>query len=89
MAGRDSDDDSDTEWAPLKQLEWYKSKANTIKGYGITTLEVVELVEDLISYLLKSLRSLTLKDWLAVAKCTRLRNAQIPKVFYEAAAGTI
>ncbi|KAH5767120.1 hypothetical protein HBI93_144230 [Parastagonospora nodorum] len=87
MAGRDSDDDSDTEWAPLKQLEWYKSKANTIssnsilqtnvrEGYGITTLEVVELVEDLISYL-------------AVAKCTRLRNAQIPKVFYEAAAGTI
>ncbi|KAH5412416.1 hypothetical protein HBI32_126860 [Parastagonospora nodorum] len=80
--------------------QWYKSKANTIssnsmsqtnvrEGYGITTLEVVELVEDLISYLLKSLRSLTLKDWLAVAKCTRLRNAQIPKVFYEAAAGTI
>ncbi|KAH4076259.1 hypothetical protein HBH50_003220 [Parastagonospora nodorum] len=100
MAGRDSDDDSDIEWAPLKQLEWYKSKANMIssnsmsqtnvrEGYGITTLEVVELVEDLISYLLKSLRSLTLKDWLAVAKCTRLRNAQIPKVFYEAAAGTI
>ncbi|KAH5229214.1 hypothetical protein HBH77_006400 [Parastagonospora nodorum] len=100
MAGRDSDDDSDTEWALLKQLEWYKSKANTTssnsmsqtnvrEGYRITTLEVVELVEDLISYLLKSLRSLTLKDWLAVAKCTRLRNAQIPKVFYEAAAGTI
>ncbi|KAH5464364.1 hypothetical protein HBI22_247680 [Parastagonospora nodorum] len=68
MAGRDSDDD-----------KWYKSKANTIssnsmsqtnvrEGYGITTLEVVELIEDLISY---------------------LRNAQIPKVFYEAAAGTI
>ncbi|KAH5184382.1 hypothetical protein HBH77_178390 [Parastagonospora nodorum] len=118
MAGRDSDDDSDTEWALLKQLEWYKSKANTTssnsmsqtnvrEGYGITTLEVVELVEDLISYvkkkdllekiqleksqsqLLKSLRSLTSKDWLAVAKCTRLRNAQIPKVFHEAAAGTI
>ncbi|KAH5340184.1 hypothetical protein HBI33_247010 [Parastagonospora nodorum] len=100
MAGRDSDDDSDIEWAPLKQLEWYKSKANTIssnsmsqtnvrEGYGITTLEVVELVEDLISYLLKSLRLPTSKDWLAVAKCTRLRNAQIPKVFYEAAAGTI
>ncbi|KAH4614491.1 hypothetical protein HBH82_006510 [Parastagonospora nodorum] len=100
MAGRDSDDDSDIEWAPLKQLEWYKSKANTIssnsmsqtnvrEGYGITTLEVVELVEDLISYLLKSLRLLTLKDWLAVAKCIRLRNAQISKVFYEAAAGTI
>ncbi|KAH6417836.1 hypothetical protein HBI59_249530 [Parastagonospora nodorum] len=79
MAGRDSDDDSNTEWAPPKQLEWYKSKANTTssnsisqtnvrEGYGITTLEVVELVEDLTSY---------------------LRNAQIPKVFYEAAAGTI
>ncbi|KAH5340105.1 hypothetical protein HBI33_250070 [Parastagonospora nodorum] len=65
------------------------SQTNVREGYGITTLEVVELVEDLISYLLKSLRSLTLKDWLAVAKCTRLRNAQIPKVFYEAAAGTI
>ncbi|EAT92627.2 hypothetical protein SNOG_16589 [Parastagonospora nodorum SN15] len=118
MAGRDSDDDSDTEWAPPKQPEWYKSKANTTssnsmsqtnvrEGYGITTLEVVELVEDLTSYvkkkdllekiqseksqsqLLKSLRSPTSKDWLAVAKCTRLRNAQIPKVFHEAAAGTI
>ncbi|KAH5208904.1 hypothetical protein HBH77_082990 [Parastagonospora nodorum] len=76
MAGRDSDDD-----------KWYKSKANTIssnsmsqtnvrEGYGIMTLEVVELIEDLISYL-------------AVAKCIRLRNAQISKVFYEAAARTI
>ncbi|KAH6098980.1 hypothetical protein HBI69_233070 [Parastagonospora nodorum] len=65
------------------------SQTNVREGYRITTLEVVELVEDLISYLLKSLRSLTSKDWLAVAKCTRLRNAQIPKVFYEAAAGTI
>ncbi|KAH6473454.1 hypothetical protein HBI59_021750 [Parastagonospora nodorum] len=65
------------------------SQTNVREGYGITTLEVVELVEDLISYLLKSLRSLTLKDWLAVAKCIRLRNAQIPKVFHEAAAGTI
>ncbi|KAH5821543.1 hypothetical protein HBI94_096620 [Parastagonospora nodorum] len=55
------------------------SQTNVREGYGITTLEVVELVEDLISYLLKSLRSLTLKDWLAVAKCTRLRNAQILK----------
>ncbi|KAH4071641.1 hypothetical protein HBH50_066420 [Parastagonospora nodorum] len=54
-------------------------QTNVREGYGITTLEVVELVEDLISYLLKSLRLLTLKDWLAVAKCTRLRNAQIPK----------
>ncbi|KAH6025708.1 hypothetical protein HBI54_243630 [Parastagonospora nodorum] len=74
--------------------QWYKSKANTTssnsmsqtnvrEGYRITTLEVVELIEDLTSYsqsqLLKSLRSLTLKDWLAVAKCTQLRNAQIPK----------
>ncbi|KAH5617676.1 hypothetical protein HBI22_250070 [Parastagonospora nodorum] len=68
-------------------------QTNVREGYRITTLEVVELIEDLISYsqsqLLKSLRSLTSKDWLAVAKCTRLRNAQIPKVFYEAAAGTI
>ncbi|KAH4105175.1 hypothetical protein HBH46_088690 [Parastagonospora nodorum] len=80
--------------------QWYKSKANTTssnsmlqtnvrEGYRITTLEVIELIEDLTSYLLKSLRSPTLKDWLAVAKCTQLRNAQIPKVFYEAAAGTI
>ncbi|KAH4128133.1 hypothetical protein HBH47_037090 [Parastagonospora nodorum] len=83
------------------------SQTNVREGYGITTLEVVELVEDLTSYvkkkdllekiqseksqsqLLKSLRSPTSKDWLAVAKCTRLRNAQIPKVFHEAAAGTI
>ncbi|KAH5665855.1 hypothetical protein HBI44_224530 [Parastagonospora nodorum] len=65
------------------------SQTNVREGYRITTLEVVELVEDLTSYLLKSLRLPTLKDWLAVAKCTRLRNAQIPKVFYEAAARTI
>ncbi|KAH3956785.1 hypothetical protein HBH51_235670 [Parastagonospora nodorum] len=65
------------------------SQTNVREGYRIMTLEVVKLVEDLISYLLKSLRLLTSKDWLAVAKCTRLRNAQIPKVFYEAAAGTI
>ncbi|KAH4956378.1 hypothetical protein HBI78_204030 [Parastagonospora nodorum] len=65
------------------------SQTNVREGYGITTLEVVKLIEDLISYLLKSLRLLTLKDWLAVAKCTRLRNAQILKVFHEAAAGTI
>ncbi|KAH5709572.1 hypothetical protein HBI18_230800 [Parastagonospora nodorum] len=38
------------------------------------TLEVVELIEDLISYL-------------TVAKCTQLRNAQILKVFYKAAYG--
>ncbi|KAH5614284.1 hypothetical protein HBI26_000080 [Parastagonospora nodorum] len=78
MAGRDSDDDSDTEWALLKQLE---------EGYGITTLEVVELVEDLISYVKK--KDLLKKIQLEKTKCTRLRNAQIPKVFYEAAAGTI
>ncbi|KAH4926101.1 hypothetical protein HBI79_145800 [Parastagonospora nodorum] len=47
------------------------SQTNVREGYRITTLEVVELIEDLISYL-------------AVAKCTQLRNAQIPKVFYEA-----
>ncbi|KAH4983387.1 hypothetical protein HBI76_153530 [Parastagonospora nodorum] len=51
-------------------------QTNIREGYEITTLEVVELVEDLISYL-------------AVAKYIRLRNAQIPKVFYKAAAGTI
>ncbi|KAH3939136.1 hypothetical protein HBH53_239650 [Parastagonospora nodorum] len=56
------------------------SQTNVREGYGITTLEVVELIEDLTSYLLKSLRSLTSKDWLAVAKCTRLRNAQISKI---------
>ncbi|KAH5032008.1 hypothetical protein HBI74_077160 [Parastagonospora nodorum] len=83
------------------------SQTNVREGYRITTLEVVELIEDLTSYvkkkdllekiqseksqsqLLKSLRSPTSKDWLAVAKCTRLRNAQIPKVFHKAAAGTI
>ncbi|KAH5131198.1 hypothetical protein HBH70_182930 [Parastagonospora nodorum] len=48
------------------------SQINIREGYRITTLEVIELIEDLISYL-------------AVAKCTQLRNAQIPKVFYEAA----
>ncbi|KAH5497275.1 hypothetical protein HBI52_191130 [Parastagonospora nodorum] len=55
------------------------SQTNVREGYRITILEVVELIEDLISYLLKSLRLLTLKDWLAVAKCIQLRNAQIPK----------
>ncbi|KAH5450374.1 hypothetical protein HBI31_243600 [Parastagonospora nodorum] len=48
------------------------SQTNVREGYRITTLEVVKLIEDLISYL-------------AVAKCIQLRNAQIPKVFYEAA----
>ncbi|KAH5266052.1 hypothetical protein HBI71_078970 [Parastagonospora nodorum] len=46
-------------------------QTNVREGYRIITLEVVELIEDLISYL-------------AVAKCIRLRNAQIPKVFYKA-----
>ncbi|KAH5776087.1 hypothetical protein HBI93_252620 [Parastagonospora nodorum] len=54
-------------------------QTNVREGYKITTLEVVELIEDLTSYLLKSLRSPTLKDWLTVAKYTQLRNAQIPK----------
>ncbi|KAH5335022.1 hypothetical protein HBI12_032270 [Parastagonospora nodorum] len=48
------------------------SQTNVREGYRIITLEVIELIEDLISYL-------------AVAKCTQLQNAQIPKVFYEAA----
>ncbi|KAH5756882.1 hypothetical protein HBI16_212790 [Parastagonospora nodorum] len=48
------------------------SQTNIREGYRITTLEVVKLIEDLISYL-------------AVAKCIQLRNAQIPKVFYKAA----
>ncbi|KAH5342043.1 hypothetical protein HBI49_234640 [Parastagonospora nodorum] len=47
-------------------------QTNIREGYKITTLEVVKLIEDLISYL-------------AVAKYTQLQNAQIPKVFYEAA----
>ncbi|KAH5321831.1 hypothetical protein HBI50_104970 [Parastagonospora nodorum] len=47
-------------------------QTNVREGYRIITLEVIELIEDLISYL-------------AVAKYTQLRNAQIPKVFYEAA----
>ncbi|KAH4840374.1 hypothetical protein HBH75_239110 [Parastagonospora nodorum] len=42
-------------------------QTNIREGYKITTLEVVELIEDLIT------------------KYTQLRNAQIPKVFYEAA----
>ncbi|KAH5151864.1 hypothetical protein HBH70_011860 [Parastagonospora nodorum] len=46
-------------------------QTNIREGYRIITLEVVKLIEDLISYL-------------AVAKCTQLRNAQIPKVFYKA-----
>ncbi|KAH5664826.1 hypothetical protein HBI44_231770 [Parastagonospora nodorum] len=50
------------------------SQTNIREGYKITTLEVVELIEDLISYL-------------AVAKCIRLQNAQIPKVFHKAAYG--
>ncbi|KAH4364785.1 hypothetical protein HBH90_135930 [Parastagonospora nodorum] len=49
---------------------------NVREGYRITTLEVVKLIEDFISYL-------------AVAKCIQLRNAQIPKVFYKAASSSI
>ncbi|KAH5624557.1 hypothetical protein HBI51_236790 [Parastagonospora nodorum] len=49
---------------------------NVREGYRITTLEVVKLIEDLISYLI-------------VAKYTQLRNAQIPKVFYEAASSSV
>ncbi|KAH5236964.1 hypothetical protein HBI71_245410 [Parastagonospora nodorum] len=48
------------------------SQTNVREGYRITTLEVVKLIEDFISYL-------------AVAKYTQLRNAQILKVFYKAA----
>ncbi|KAH4944555.1 hypothetical protein HBI79_000040 [Parastagonospora nodorum] len=48
------------------------SQTNVREGYRITTLEVVELIENLTSYL-------------AVAKCTQLQNAQISKVFHEAA----
>ncbi|KAH4927255.1 hypothetical protein HBI79_141940 [Parastagonospora nodorum] len=55
------------------------SQTNIREGYRITTLEIIKLIEDLISYLLKSLRLLTLKDWLAVAKCIQLRNVQILK----------
>ncbi|KAH4984554.1 hypothetical protein HBI76_136980 [Parastagonospora nodorum] len=51
-------------------------QTNVREGYRITTLEVVKLIEDLISYL-------------AVAKCTQLQNAQIPKVFYKAASSSI
>ncbi|KAH5243160.1 hypothetical protein HBI70_240700 [Parastagonospora nodorum] len=50
------------------------SQTNVREGYKITTLEVIKLIEDLISYL-------------AVAKYTQLQNAQIPKVFYKAAYG--
>ncbi|KAH4111597.1 hypothetical protein HBH47_242730 [Parastagonospora nodorum] len=87
----------------LKQLEWYKSKANTIssnsmsqtnvrEGYRITTLEVVELIEDLISYvkkkdLLEKIQSEKSQSQLlkSLPKYIQLRNAQIPKVFHEAA----
>ncbi|KAH5296647.1 hypothetical protein HBI12_213330 [Parastagonospora nodorum] len=60
------------------------SQTNVREGYKITTLEIIKLIEDLISYIKK-------KDLLEkiqsekIAKYTQLRNAQIPKVFYEAA----
>ncbi|KAH4193024.1 hypothetical protein HBI95_208060 [Parastagonospora nodorum] len=47
---------------------------NVREGYRITTLEVVKLIEDLISYLLKSLRSLTSKDWLAYGAKVKIEN---------------
>ncbi|KAH6380451.1 hypothetical protein HBI08_238930 [Parastagonospora nodorum] len=48
------------------------SQTNVREGYRIITLEVIKLIEDLISYL-------------AVAKYIQLQNAQILKVFYKAA----
>ncbi|KAH5018256.1 hypothetical protein HBI75_175900 [Parastagonospora nodorum] len=51
-------------------------QTNIREGYKITTLEVIKLIEDFISYL-------------AVAKYTQLQNAQIPKVFYKAASSSI
>ncbi|KAH4982020.1 hypothetical protein HBI76_163490 [Parastagonospora nodorum] len=52
------------------------SQTNIREEYRITTLEVVKLIEDLTSYL-------------TVAKCTQLRNAQIPKVFYKATSSSV
>ncbi|KAH5178535.1 hypothetical protein HBH76_193150 [Parastagonospora nodorum] len=52
------------------------SQTNVREGYRITTLEVIKLIEDLISYL-------------AVAKYTQLQNAQILKVFYKAASSSV
>ncbi|KAH5630505.1 hypothetical protein HBI51_200580 [Parastagonospora nodorum] len=52
------------------------SQINVREGYRIITLEVIKLIENLISYL-------------AVAKYIQLRNAQIPKVFYKAASLSI
>ncbi|KAH6304746.1 hypothetical protein HBI39_114620 [Parastagonospora nodorum] len=67
------------------------SQTNVREGYRITTLEVVKLIEDLTSYVkkkdllekiqLEKSQSQLLKS---LPKCTQLRNAQIPKVFYEA-----
>ncbi|KAH5491818.1 hypothetical protein HBI52_214250 [Parastagonospora nodorum] len=51
-------------------------QTNIREEYRITTLEVIKLIEDLISYLI-------------VAKYTQLRNAQILKVFYKAASLSI
>ncbi|KAH5236840.1 hypothetical protein HBI72_243910 [Parastagonospora nodorum] len=69
------------------------SQTNIREGYRITTLEVIELIEDLTSYvkkkdLLKKIQleksqSQLLKSLLA--KCTQLQNAQILKVFHKAA----
>ncbi|KAH6090916.1 hypothetical protein HBI65_162220 [Parastagonospora nodorum] len=73
------------------------SQTNVREGYEITTLEVVKLIEDLTSYvkkkdLLEKIQSEKSQSQLLkslLAKCTQLRNTQIPKVFHEAAAGTI
>ncbi|KAH3990381.1 hypothetical protein HBH52_006130 [Parastagonospora nodorum] len=51
-------------------------QTNIREGYKITTLEVIKLIEDLISYLV-------------VATCLQLRDAQTPPVFREAAAAII
>ncbi|KAH4152393.1 hypothetical protein HBH43_235200 [Parastagonospora nodorum] len=68
------------------------SQTNIREGYRITTLEVVELIEDLTSYvkkkdLLEKIQSEKSQSQLlkSLPKCTQLRNAQIPKVFHEAA----
>ncbi|KAH4169572.1 hypothetical protein HBH43_107630 [Parastagonospora nodorum] len=68
------------------------SQTNVREEYKITTLEVVELIEDLTSYvkkkdLLKKIQSEKSQSQLlkSLPKCTQLRNAQIPKVFHEAA----
>ncbi|KAH4048261.1 hypothetical protein HBH49_155950 [Parastagonospora nodorum] len=72
------------------------SQTNIREGYRITTLEVIKLIEDLISYVKKKdllkkiqLEKSQLQLLKSLPKCTQLRNAQIPKVFHKAAAETI